>query len=202
MVMSTARGLSPLSFRRLRNRIAVALAVALALGSSFADPAAAQDQAAFEAGLGECARYISAKPVERWEFQVPPASFEDTESATTASVVYPQGSAGNFDFAVSFDYTKATSTAQGTWTCGGAGPEAPLWPQFNATGWVGADARLRANGFVELKFPPPQRAYANCTAETPDVYFLLNAGAGDRVVFAATTGPAAAAFCSSMGWKG
>lgn len=119
-----------------------------------------------------------------------------------ATVVYPQGSGGSFDFAVSFGHSKGNSTTPGSWTCGGAGPKSPLWPQFNVTGWIGADARLRSNGLVELKFPPPQRAYANCTAETPDVYFLFNAGDGDRVVFAATTGPAAAAFCTSMGWKG
>lgn len=33
--------------------------------------ATAQDQAAFEAGLGECARYITAKPVVPWSFQTP-----------------------------------------------------------------------------------------------------------------------------------
>lgn len=164
--------------------------------------ATAQDQAAFEAGLGECARYITAKPVVPWSFQTAPAALDEDEGGTSATVVYPQGSGGNFDFAVGFGYSKGNSTTPGSWTCSGAGPKAPQWPQFNVTGWIGADARLRSNGLVELKFPPPQRAYANCTAEAPDVYFLFNAGDGDRVVFAATTGPAAAAFCTSMGWKG
>ena len=164
--------------------------------------AVAQDQAAFEAGLGECARYITAKPVTPWNFQTPPATLDDDEGGTTATVVYPQGSAGNFDFAVGFAHARGNSTTPGSWSCSGAGPKAPQWPAFNTTGWSGADARLRANGLVELKFPPPQRAYANCTAEAPDVYFLFNAGDGDRVVFAATTGPAAGAFCTAMGWKG
>ncbi|WP_299727628.1 hypothetical protein [uncultured Tateyamaria sp.] len=164
--------------------------------------AAAQDQAAFETALGECARYVVAQPEAEWTFQTPPASTSSDEGGTDASVVYPVGSGGNFDFAVSYSHYRGTSTTPGTWNCAGVGPKSPLWPQFNITGWIGADARLRAAGLVELKFPPPQRAYANCTAEMPDVYVLFNAGEGDRVVFAATTGPAAAAFCTSMGWKG
>ena len=164
--------------------------------------AAAQDQAAFEAALGECARYITAKPTGAWAFQVPPLDIDEDEGGIDATVVYPQGSGGGFDFAVSFDYSRGNSTTPGSWTCSGSGPKSPQWPAFNTTGWIGADARLRANGLVELKFPPPQRAYANCTADAPDVYFLFNAGYGDRVVFAATTGPTAAAFCGSMGWKG
>ncbi|MEO0401677.1 MAG: hypothetical protein AAF214_04815 [Pseudomonadota bacterium] len=174
----------------------------IALMLSVPQVALAQDQAAFDAGLGECARYIAAKPVTPWNFQVPPASVDESEGKTFVSVVYPQGSGGGFDFAVTFDHAKGTSTTPGTWSCAGAGPKSPRWPQFNTVGWIGADARLRSNGLVELKFPPPQRAYANCTADAPDVYVLFNAGDGDRVVFAATTGPAAAAFCSSMGWKG
>ncbi|WP_299143533.1 hypothetical protein [uncultured Tateyamaria sp.] len=164
--------------------------------------AQAQDQAAFEAGLGECARYITAKPTVPWASQVPALSVDEDEGGIDATVVYPQGSGGGFDFAVSFAFDRGTSTTPGTWTCSGSGPKAPQWPAFNVTGWIGADARLRSNGLVELKFPPPQRAYANCGADAPDVYFLFNAGDGDRVVFAATTGPAAAAFCTSMGWKG
>ena len=176
------------------------LAIVLAMGAPLA--ASAQDQAAFDAGLGECARYITAQPTADWPYQTPPATRNDYEGGADASVVYPEGSAGNFDFAVSFSHTKGTSTTPGTWSCAGVGPKSPQWPQFNVTGWIGADARLRANGLVELNFPPPQRAYANCAADAPDVYLLFNAGEGDRVVFAATTGPAAAAFCSSMGWKG
>ncbi|MFL4469093.1 hypothetical protein ACERZ8_04130 [Tateyamaria armeniaca] len=162
----------------------------------------AQDQAAFEAALAECARYVVAQPEADWNFQTAPASVDQDEGGTDASVVYPAGSGGNFDFAVSYSHTKGTSTTPGTWSCAGVGPKSPQWPQFTVTGWIGADARLRAAGLVELKFPPPQRAYANCTAEAADVYVLFNAGEGDRVVFAATTGPTAAAFCSSMGWKG
>lgn len=109
---------------------------------------------------------------------------------------------GNFDFAVSFSHARGTSTTPGTWDCAGGGPRAPVWPHFVATGWIGADAQLRANGLVELNFPPPQRAYANCNAAPADVFVLFNAGDGDRVVFSATTGPTAAAFCASMGWKG
>ncbi len=164
--------------------------------------ALAQDQAAFEAGLGDCARYIAAKPQQVWAFQTPAYDVDEDEGGISGTVVYPQGSAGGFDFAMSFDYTRGTSTAPGTWLCSGAGPKSPIWPVFDTTGWIGADARLRSNGLVELKFPGPQRAYANCTADSPDIYFLFNAGEGDRVVFAATTGPAAAAFCASMGWKG
>lgn len=164
--------------------------------------AVAQDVAFFEAGLGECARYITEQPQAEWNFQTPPATLDTDEGGIEATVVYPQGSAGNFDFAVGYSYSRGTSTTPGTWTCSGTGPKAPQWAQFAATGWIGVDARLRANGLVELNFPPPQRAYANCTAAAPDVYFLFNAGAGDRVVFVTTTGPTAAAFCSSMGWKG
>ncbi len=162
----------------------------------------AQDQALFDTALGECARYITAKPQSAWTFQTPPATLDESETGTNATIVYPVGSAGNFDMAVGFDYSKGTSTTPGTWTCSGTGPAAPLWPAFNATGWIGADARLRGNGLFELNFPGPQRAYANCAAEAPDVYVLFNAGDGDRAVFVATTGPTAAAFCTSMGWKG
>ena len=167
-----------------------------------AGPGWAQDQAAFDAGLGECARYITAQPQTVWASQMPAQDVDESESGIQMTVVYPQGSGGNFDFALSFDYVRGTSTTPGTWACSGSGPKAPQWPAFNTTGWIGADARLRSNGLVELNFPPPQRAYANCSADAPDVYLLFNAGAGDRVVFAATTGPAAAAFCTSMGWKG
>ncbi|APX13417.1 hypothetical protein [Tateyamaria omphalii] len=34
----------------------------------------AQDKAAFDAGLGDCARYITAKPVVAWAFQTAPAA--------------------------------------------------------------------------------------------------------------------------------
>ncbi|MBY5933146.1 hypothetical protein KUV51_09080 [Tateyamaria omphalii] len=177
--------------------------VSLALvAMSWAGLAQAQDQALFEAGLGECARYIAAQPTTVWTSQVAPLDVDEDEGGIKMTVVYPQGSGGGFDFAVSFDHARGNSTTPGTWTCSGSGPKSPQWPQFNTTGWIGADARLRSNGLVELKFPPPQRAYANCTADAPDIYLLFNAGDGDRVVFAATTGPAAAAFCSSMGWKG
>lgn len=164
--------------------------------------ALAQDQGVFETALGECARYVVAQPEGEWSLQTPPASTFADEGGSDASVVYPVGSGGNFDFAVSYTYDKGTSTTPGAWSCAGVGPKSPSWPQFSMTGWIGADARLRAAGLVELKFPPPQRSYANCTAETPDVYVLFNAGEGDRVVFAAATGPTAAAFCTSMGWKG
>lgn len=178
-----------------------AAALILAMGA-VPCAALAQDQAAFDTGLSECAAYITAKPAAAWAFPTPPASIDSSETGTDASVVYPAGSAGNFDFGVSFSHSKGTSTTPGAWTCAGAGPKSPLWPQFDITGWIGADARLRSNGLVELNYPGPQRAYADCTAETPDVYFLFNAGPGDRVVFAAATGPTAAAFCTSMGWKG
>ncbi|MEM6372032.1 MAG: hypothetical protein AAF727_04545 [Pseudomonadota bacterium] len=177
--------------------------VAVAIGLiGLAQSVAAQDQAAFEMALGECVRYAVAQPVSDWAYQTPPASTDEDENSRSASIVYPAGSAGNFDFAASYSHDKATSTTPGTWECSGAGPKAPLWPQFDITGWIGADARLRAAGLVELNFPGPQRAYANCTAAAPDVYVFFNAGAGDRVVFAATTGPTAASFCTSMGWKG
>lgn len=177
-----------------------ALALTVALGAP--QLVAAQDQALFETALAECARYVMAQPDGDWNFQTPPATIQTDEAGTDASVVYPAGSGGGFDFAVTYTYDKGTSTAPGAWNCAGAGPKAPQWEQFGITGWIGADARLRAAGLVELKFPPPQRAYANCTAESQNVYLLFNAGDGDRVVFAATTGPVAAAFCSSMGWKG
>jgi len=162
----------------------------------------AQDQAAFETALAECARYVMAQPDGDWNFRTRPASMVSDDGGMDATVVYPVGSGGDFDFAVSYSHTRGTSTTPGTWSCAGVGPKSPLWPQFDITGWIGADARLRAAGMVELKFPPPQRAYANCAAEAADVYVLFNAGEGDRVVFAATTGPTAAAFCTSMGWKG
>lgn len=164
--------------------------------------ATAQDQVAFETGLGECVQFVTADPATPWAFPTSPATLDTDESGTDASVVYPVGSAGNYDFAVSFSHTFDTSTTPGSRTCGGAGPKSPLWPQFDITGWIGADARLRGNGLVELNFPGPQRAYADCTAETPDVFMIFNAGPGDRVVFSATTGPSAGGFCSSMGWKG
>ena len=164
--------------------------------------AMAQDQAAFNAGLAECARYIVAMPTGAYAFQTPPLSEDEDETEIDRTVVWPVGSGGNFDFAVSFDYSKGNSTTPATWSCSGTGPKSPQWPAFWITGWITADATLRANGLQELNFPPPQRAYANCAAEAPDIYWLFNAGAGDRVVFAATTGPTAAAFCSSMGVKG
>lgn len=164
--------------------------------------AQAQELRAFDSAVAECAAYIMAQPEGDWAFQTPPASIDADEGGTDASVVYPAGSAGNFDFAVSYSHTAGTSTTPGAWTCSGAGPESPLWPQFNITGWIGADARLRAAGLVELNFPPPQRAYADCTVEPADVFMIFNAGEGDRVVFAAATGPTAATFCTSMGWKG
>jgi hypothetical protein len=176
----------------------LALCAALWGGSALA-----QDQALFDTALGECARYITAQPQGDWAFQTPPATLDTAEGGVAATVVYPQGSAGNFDFAVGFSFQRGTSTTPGTWTCSGVGPQSPLWPQFITTGWIGADARLRANGLVELNFPPPQRAWANCTGDAAaDVFVLFNAGDGDRVVFVATTGPSAAAFCTSMGWKG
>lgn len=162
----------------------------------------AQDQAAFDAGLGECARYITAKPQGPWAFQTAPATVDEDEAGTDITVVYPEGSAGGFDFAVGFSHAKGTSTTPGSWSCSGAGPKAPQWPQFEITGWIGADALLRANGLVELNFPGPQRAYADCLADAPETYVFFNAADGDRVVFAAATGPTAAAFCTSMGWKG
>ncbi len=177
-------------------------ALFLSFGLCVPVAAFAQDTAAFDAGLGECARYVSAKLTTVWASQVAPLSVDEDEGGIDATVVYPQGSGAGFDFAVSFAHDRGTSTSPGTWTCSGSGPKAPQWPAFNATGWISADARLRANGLVELKFPPPQRAYANCGADAPDIYVLFNAGDGDRVVFAATTGPAAAAFCTAMGWKG
>lgn len=162
----------------------------------------AQDMSSFEAGLGDCARFITAKPDYVWAFQTPPLDVDESESGIRGTVVYPHGSGGGFDFAISFDWSRGTSTTPGSWTCSGSGPASPQWPLFSTTGWIGADARLRSNGLVELKFPGPQKAYANCTAKTPDIYWLFNAGDGDRVVFAAITGPTAAAFCSSMGVKG
>lgn len=162
----------------------------------------AQDQAAFDAGVAECARYIAAQPEGAYAFQAPVMDADEDESGIDRTIVYPAGSGGNFDFALSFDYTRGTSTTPGTWACSGSGPKAPQWPAFVTTGWIAADAALRSNGLQELNFPGPQKAYANCGAEVPDIYVLFNAGAGDRVVFAATTGPAAAAFCTSMGVKG
>ena len=162
----------------------------------------AQDQAAFDAGVAECARYVAAKPTGEHAFLAPVMDQDEDESGIDRTIVYPPGSGGNFDFALSFDYTRGTSTTPGTWACSGTGPKAPQWPAFVTTGWIAADAALRSNGLQELNFPGPQKAYANCAADTPDIYVLFNAGAGDRVVFAATTGPAAAAFCTSMGVKG
>ena len=164
--------------------------------------ALAQDMTAFNAGLGDCARYIAAKPQAVWAFQTPPLDVDEDESGIAGTVVYPQGSGGGFDFAISFNYNRGTSTTPGSWNCSGSGPKSPQWPAFWTTGWIGADATLRSNGLQELNFPGPQRAYANCAAEVPDIYWLFNAGDGDRVVFAAITGPTAAAFCSSMGVKG
>ncbi|WP_299694394.1 hypothetical protein [uncultured Tateyamaria sp.] len=162
----------------------------------------AQDQSAFDAGIAECARYVAAQPEGDYAFQAPVMDRDEDESSIGRTIVYPPGSGGNFDFALSFDYTRGTSTTPGTWACSGTGPASPQWPTFVTTGWIAADAALRSNGLQELNFPGPQKAYANCGAETPDIYVLFNAGAGDRVVFAATTGPAAAAFCTSMGVKG
>ncbi|MEP5631041.1 MAG: hypothetical protein ABJP79_04105 [Tateyamaria sp.] len=162
----------------------------------------AQDSALFDRALTECVRYIAAKPAEAWAFETPPATLDTDESGVRATVVHPQGSAGNFDMAVSFTHDRGTSTAPGKWACSGVGPKAPAWATFEATGWVSADARLRAAGLVELNFPGPQRAYADCVADAPSTYVLFNAGAGDRVTFAAITGLEAAAFCTSMGWKG
>ena len=164
--------------------------------------AAAQDQGAFDAGLAECARYIAAQPEGAYAFQTPVADEDEGEGGIARTVVFPAGSGGNFDFAVGFKWERGTSTVPGSWSCAGAGPKAPQWPAFWATGWIAADATLRSNGLQELNFPGPQRAYANCAADNPDIYWLFNAGDGDRVVFAATTGPTAAAFCSSMGVKG
>lgn len=163
---------------------------------------AAQDYAVFDRALGECARFIGAKPIETWDFETPPATLDNHEGGLRATVVHPQGSAGDFDMAVGFTQVKGTSTSPGTWACSGVGPKAPGWAVFDATGWVSVDARLRAAGLVELKFPGPQRAYADCLADVPDTYVLFAAGEGDRVTFAATTGLEAAAFCTSMGWKG
>ncbi|MEL7125869.1 MAG: hypothetical protein AAGK30_06545 [Pseudomonadota bacterium] len=162
----------------------------------------AQDQRAFDAAIAECARYIAAQPDGAYAFQAPVMDQDEDESGIDRTIVYPPGSGGDFDFALSFDFSKGTSTTPGTWACSGSGPASPLWPVFVTTGWIAADAALRSNGLQELAFPGPQKAYANCGAEVPDIYVLFNAGAGDRVVFAATTGPAAAAFCTSMGVKG
>ena len=177
---------------------ALLLVILLALSGA----ASAQGQSSFESGLAECARYIAAKPEADYPFRTPPLDEDVDESGINRTIVWPVGSGGGFDFAVSFGYERGTSTTPGSWTCSGAGPKAPQWQPFWATGWILSDATLRANGLQELNFPGPQRAYANCTAETPDIYWLFNAGDGDRVVFAAITGPTAAAFCGSMGVKG
>lgn len=176
--------------------------VLFAMAVIVAAPAAAQDQAFFDAGIAECARYVAGKPEGAWNFAAPVFDQDEDESGIDRTIVYPPGSGGAFAFALSFDYSRGTSTTPGSWSCSGSGSAAPLWPKFVTTGWIAADAALRSNGLQELNFPGPQKAYANCGAAQPDIYVLFNAGAGDRVVFAATTGPTAAAFCGSMGVKG
>ncbi|MEO0693418.1 MAG: hypothetical protein AAFY90_11155 [Pseudomonadota bacterium] len=162
----------------------------------------AQDQRFFDAGIAECARYVAAQPDGDYAFAAPVMDQDVDEGGIDRTIVYPPGSGGAFEFALSFDYTRGTSTTPGTWSCAGSGPASPQWPAFVTTGWIAADAALRSNGLQELNFPGPQKAYANCGAAVPDIYVLFNAGEGDRVVFAATTGPTAAAFCTSMGVKG
>ncbi|MEL7165225.1 MAG: hypothetical protein AAFY52_09785 [Pseudomonadota bacterium] len=165
-------------------------------------PVAAQDLTHFNAGIAECARYVTGKPTGAWNFAAPVFDQDEDEGGTRRTIVYPPGSGGNFEFALSFDYSRGTSTTPGTWACSGSGPASPQWSMFVTTGWIAADAALRSNGLQELNFPGPQKAYADCSAALPDIYVLFNAGDGDRVVFAATTGPTAAAFCQSMGVKG
>ena len=180
--------------------IAVACSVLALLG--LPQVTVAQDNAVFDRAFGECARYIFARPADDWTFETPPAALDSHEGGLRATVVHPQGSAGNFDMVVGFTQGKSTSTSSGSWACSGVGSKAPEWAVFEATGWVSVDARLRAAGLVELNFPGPQRAYADCLADAPDTYVLFAAGEGDRVTFAATTGLEAAAFCTSLGWKG
>lgn len=169
----------------------------------FGFPAAAQDFSAFENAITDCVNYMTVRPTGAIGFRGNAQDPDIDEEGISGSVLYPVTAGGStWDYAISYEYEVGNSITAPEWTCAGSGKVAPTWPIFTAVAWVSADARIRAGGMVELNFPGGPKAYANCNADVPDVFITLSPGAGDRVVFASVTGPAAQAYCTSLGVKG
>jgi hypothetical protein len=166
-------------------------------------PAAAQDFSAFEQALTDCVKYVTVRPQGEISFLGNAQAPDIDDAGVSGTVLYPvTAGGGTWDYAISYEYEVGNSITPPDWTCGGSGDVAPTWPMFSTVGWISADARIRAGGLVELNFPGGPKGYANCTAQVPDVFIILSPSTGDRVVFAAITGPAAQAYCTSLGVKG